>query len=224
MTLDHFGLWHEQRISMIDCETTGREPTRGDKIVEIAVVRLERLKVVGRWQTFLNPERPIPDDASQVHGIYDEDVVLAPRFKQKAAEFTAFCAGSVPCAYNESFDRGFVMAELWNTGGSALGGELLGWPRWLDPLSWVRSIGRFVVAENGEKVSNSLTAACQRYGVEMTGAHGALADATATALLLEAISGDMPRCTISELLRRQPLLGAAHDRRKQAARSAGRIE
>jgi DNA polymerase III epsilon subunit-like protein len=87
----------------------------------------------------------------------------------------------------------------------------------------VRSIGRFVVSEDGEKVSNSLTAACGRYGIATVGAHGALADATAAALLLEAISGDMPRCTVSELLRRQPLLSAAHDRRKQAARAAGRI-
>jgi DNA polymerase-3 subunit epsilon len=217
--IDHFGFWYDQPIICIDCETTGIDPTRGDKIVEIAVVRMERMKIVGQWQTFLNPERPIPEDASLVHGIFDEDVALAPKFKQKAAEFTAFCSGSVPCAYNESFDRSFVMAELWDIGmTTTLGSELLGWPCWLDPLSWVRSIGRFTVAEPGEKVSNALGAACERYGIETPGAHGALADATAAALLLAAVSGDMPRCTISELIRRQPLLSAAHDRRKQTAR------
>jgi DNA polymerase-3 subunit epsilon len=218
--IDHFASWTDLTICAIDLETTGREPTREDRIVEIAAVRLERWKVVGRWQTYLNPDRPIPEDASRIHGIYDEDVALAPRFRDKAKEFLAFCDGAVPCAYNESFDRGFLMAELWNVGLSDA--ALLKWPAWLDVLAYVRSVDRFVKSDDGSKVSNALGAACARRGIATPGAHGALADATATALLLEAISADMPRGTISELIRRQKLLSAAHDRRYQAAKLSGR--
>jgi len=218
--IDHFAPWPDVPLVCIDEETTGREPTREDRIVEIAAVRLERWKVVGRWQTYLNPDRPIPEDASRIHGIYDEDVALAPRFRDKAKEFLAFCDGAVPCAYNESFDRGFLMAELWNVGLSDA--SLLKWPTWLDVLAYVRSVDRFVKNDDGTKVSNALGAACARRGIETPGAHGALADATAAALLLEAISADMPRGTISELIRRQKLLSAAHDRRYQAAKLSGR--
>jgi DNA polymerase III epsilon subunit family exonuclease len=219
--IDHFAAWIDVPLAVIDLETTGMSPSRDDRIVEIAVVRIERMQVVRTWQTYLNPDRPIPEDASRVHGIYDEDVALAPRFRDKADEFLAACAGAVPCAYNEGFDRSFVMAELWHAGKHNT--ELLSWPAWLDVLAWVRSTDRFVKSGDGSKISNALGAACARRGIETPGAHGAKADATAAALLLEAISSDMPRSTISELIRRQKLLSAAHDRRGQAAKAAGRV-
>jgi len=221
--INHFDLWFEQSIVVLDFETTGYEPTRGDKIVEAAAVRLERMKIVNEWHTFLNPERQIPDEASRIHGIYDEDVALAPVFKQKAPEFIKFCEGAVPCAYNEGFDRGFAMAEFWNAGIS-LDMPLMSWPCWLNPLSWVRSIDRFVTTEDGSKTSNDLASACARRGITLSGAHGALADTRCLAMLLASLVGDMPRCTISELLRRQPLLGMAYERRRKAAKAAGRIE
>lgn len=219
--LDHFGLWTDLRLAILDLETTGRQANRDDRVVEIAVVRIERMKIVGHWQTYLNPERPIPEEASLVHGIYDEDVALAPRFRDKARSLVEFCDGAVPCAYNESFDRGFLMAELWAAGLSDC--SLLQWPAWLDILAWVRSTDRFVKNDDGSKVSNKLGDACKRRGIETPGAHGALADATSAALLLEAISADMPRGTISEMIRRQRLLGAAWDRRWEAAKRSGRV-
>lgn len=218
--IDHFAMWLDVPLVCVDFETTGREPTRGDRIIEIAAVRLERLRIVKTWQTFLNPDRPIPDDASLVHGIYDEDVALAPRFRDRALDFLAFCDGAVPCAYNESFDRGFLMAELWNVGLSQ--NPLLTWPAWLDVLAWTRSVDRFVKGADGEKVSNALGPACARHGIETPGAHGALADATAAALLLESLAHDMPRGTISEMIRRQKHLSAAYEKRYQAAKLAGR--
>lgn len=215
--IDHFALWCDVPICVVDFETTGTAPTRGDRIVEIAVVRVEKLKIVKKWQTFINPQRPIPEEASRVHGIYDEDVALAPTFKQKAAEFIAFCDGAVPCAYQEGFDRGFAMAEFWSANIS-LDMPMMKWTPWLDVLAWVRSVDRFVGPDDA-KVSNKLTEACKRRGIDTMGAHGALADVTQTALLLAAISPEMHRSTISELLRRQQLLSAAYDRRWQKSRT-----
>lgn len=213
--MDHFGLWHEQPIVVLDCETTGVEPTRGDKIVELAAVMIRSRKIADKLHLYLNPERPIPMEASLVHKIYDEDVALAPMFSEVAESLLKFCDDAVPCAYQESFDRGFLMAELWNAN-VAMSVPLLTWPCWINPLAWVRSADRFVTDDDGKKVSNDLVSACRRRGIEVAVAHDAMADATATAELLLSMVGDMPRCTVSELLRRQAFIGAAHGTRRAA--------
>ena len=214
--IDHFALWFKQPLAVLDVETTGFSPSTGDRIVEIAAVLLVEMKIVDVWHSYVNPGRPIPADASRIHGIYDEDVALAPLFRAQAKSFLAFCDGAVPCAYNESFDRSFILAELpgWTA--------LHEWSRWLDPLTFVRSVDRFARAEGGGKVSNSLSAAAARYGVELSGAHGALADATAAAQILAAIHTDMPRCTASELIRRQGNLARAYDERWERSGGAKR--
>jgi DNA polymerase III epsilon subunit-like protein len=216
--IDHFKLWFELPLVVLDFETTGRAASHDDRIVEIAAVRVENLKVVRSWQTYLNPDRPIPEDASLVHGIYGEDVALAPRFRAKAGELLAFCDGAIPCAYNEGFDRGFLMAELWNAGFDARV-PIMAWPEWLDILAWTRSVDRFMKNDDGSKASNRLSEACKRRGIETPGAHGALADAKAAAALLAAIAYDMHRSTISELIRRQQLLSSAYDRRHNTPRN-----
>ena len=70
-------------LAFFDLETTGTDPLR-DKIVEIAVIRVEpsggRVAVTHR----VNPERPIPPDATAVHGIGDADVATAPKFRELA--------------------------------------------------------------------------------------------------------------------------------------------
>jgi DNA polymerase-3 subunit epsilon len=70
-------------LAFFDLETTGTDPLR-DKIVEIAVVRID--PGGGREATTrrINPERPIPEEATAVHGIKDEDVSNAPTFRQVA--------------------------------------------------------------------------------------------------------------------------------------------
>lgn len=210
--IDHFGFWYDQPIACIDFETTGTAPTRGDRIVEMAVVRIERMKIVRRWRSMVNPERSIPEEASLVHHIYEEDVARAPIFGEVAENLIAECRDAIPCAYNESFDRGFLMAEFWNAG-LATSLPLLTWPRWLDLLTWVRSVDRFVTTSEGERVSNALVAACARRGIVIDGEHGALGDASALAQLVVALQPDMPRCTSSELIRRQPFLAEAYERR-----------
>lgn len=218
--IDHFALWNEIPIVVIDLETTGRAPSHDDRAVEIAAVRLEGMKVVRTWQTYLNPDRPIPDEASRVHGLYDEDVALAPRFRDRARDLLAFCEGAAPAAYQDAFDRGFLMAEFWNAG--IAHNDVLWSTSWIDILAWTRSIDRFVTNGDGSKVSNRLVDACARRGIEVPGAHGALADAHAAAMLLVSLAPDMPRATTSELIRRQKLLGVAHQKRYEAAKLAGR--
>ena len=69
--LDPDAPWHTLPIAAIDTETTGRDPGRGDRIVEIAVVHLRHGVVEGRYGMLVNPGIPIPAEASAVHGISD---------------------------------------------------------------------------------------------------------------------------------------------------------
>lgn len=217
--MNHFALWPTQTLVCLDVETTGFD-LDCDRVVEIGAVRLEGLRVVSKWRSILNPGRPIPPEASRVHGIFDEDVARAPRFLDKLTSLTEFCYGAIPVAYNERFDRDFITMEFRRTKVTP-DMPLLTWAPWIDALAWVRSTDRFVT-NGGAKVSNSLGAACKRRGIEIDGAHGALADAAALAQLLAAIEPDMPSCTVSELIRRQGAVHAAYNKRWDAAKASGR--
>jgi DNA polymerase-3 subunit epsilon len=99
-------------LAFFDLETTGTDPSR-DKIVEIAVIRVEptgaRVAVAYR----VNPERPIPPDATAVHGIGDADVASAPTFRQLARGLLAgfnVRRFDVPLLDREFRDCGFDLA------------------------------------------------------------------------------------------------------------------
>lgn len=83
----------EHPLAILDLETTGTSPEQ-DRIVEIAILKIEP---EGRRETHcrrVNPEMPIPPAASAVHGITDADVAQEPTFRQIAvnlAEFLADC-------------------------------------------------------------------------------------------------------------------------------------
>lgn len=101
-------------IAVLDFETTGMFAGH-DRVVEVSVVRLEP----GRepeiaLDTLVNPGRPM--GASFVHGIYDRDVVDAPRFDSIAHHVLRAISGCVLAAYNVSFDVRFLEAELSRLG------------------------------------------------------------------------------------------------------------
>ncbi|MHB8230592.1 MAG: 3'-5' exonuclease [Vulcanimicrobiaceae bacterium] len=95
--------------AVIDVETTGFNPAV-DRVVEAACVQIRDGDIVGTWSSLVNPQRPIPPQASAVHGIYDEDVVNAPAFEHVEAHLLGLCSESVVVAHNASFDLGFLPA------------------------------------------------------------------------------------------------------------------
>ena len=72
-------------LAFFDLESTGVDFAK-DRIVEISILRFnpDGNKINKTWR--LNPTIPIPIEASQVHGIYDEDVITRPTFKDTASE------------------------------------------------------------------------------------------------------------------------------------------
>ena len=97
------------RYAVVDVETTGFSPT-SDRVVEVACVVIQDGRVERRWSSLVDPERPIPWRASEIHGITDDDVAQAPSFAEVERELIALCAGATVVAHNASFDLGFLTA------------------------------------------------------------------------------------------------------------------
>ncbi len=93
----------------IDTETTGL--AWHDRIVELGAVRFRGGRVVDRWRTLVNPERPIPARVVEIHGITDAHVEGAPLAAEALEEFRRFCEGAVLLAHNAAFDRDVLAAE-----------------------------------------------------------------------------------------------------------------
>src|SRR5262245_47812909 len=78
--LDHNAKFADLPLAVVDTETTGRDPARGDRVIEIAVVHFDQGKVAARHELLVDPGIPIPAEASAVHGISDADVKGKPRW------------------------------------------------------------------------------------------------------------------------------------------------
>jgi len=95
------------RYAVVDVETTGFSPT-SDRVVEVACVVIQDGRVERRWSSLVDPERPIPWRASEIHGITDEDVAQAPSFAEVERELITLCSGATVVAHNASFDLSFL--------------------------------------------------------------------------------------------------------------------
>lgn len=162
----------ELPIVAIDTETTGRDPA-SDRVVEVACVRWERGQITLRKSWLINPERPIPKEASDVHGISDDHVKDAPVFAAILPELLEAMAGAIPLAYNAEFDRKQLTSELGRVGAPPTPPPAFQKNvEWIDPLVWARELHKL------EK-SRALSEVAARMGIELTNAHRATDDAEA---------------------------------------------
>ncbi len=94
-------------------KTTGLDPLRGDRLVEIGCVEIVNRFVTGQvFHRYINPERPMSPEAFAVHGLSDAFLSDKPVFRQIADEFLAFIGDDPLIIHNASFDMGFLNAEL----------------------------------------------------------------------------------------------------------------
>ena len=109
------------------------------------------------WQSYLNPERAMPTEATMVHGLTDEFLAKQPLFAEVADAFLEFIGDAPLVAHNAPFDLGFLNAELAHHGFAPLGKE-----RVIDTLPMARKMFPGAPA--------SLDALCKRFGVDLSGA------------------------------------------------------
>jgi DNA polymerase III subunit epsilon len=171
------------REIVLDTETTGFDPSTGDRIVEIGCVELHNHMATGKtYHQYINPQRDMPEDAFKVHGISTDFLVDKPVFARIGQAFLDFVGDAKLVIHNASFDMKFLNAEL-------------GWMG-LPPLPMDRAIDTLLIARKKFPGSPaSLDALCRRFGVDTSARtlHGALLDSEILAeVYLELIGGRQP--------------------------------
>ena len=171
------------REIVLDTETTGFDPESGDRIVEIGAVELFNHVSTGRtYHQYINPERTMPQEAFEVHGLGDDFLRDKPVFAKIADDFLAFVQDSKLVIHNASFDMKFLNAEL-------------GWLK-KRQLPMDQAVDTLAIARKKFPGSPaSLDALCRRFGIDNAARtlHGALLDSEILAeVYLELIGGKQP--------------------------------
>ncbi len=170
------------RQIILDTETTGLEPSQGHRIIEIGCVELVNRRLTGNhYHQYIQPDRDVPVDAIEIHGITNDFLVDKPRFEQISREFVDFIKGAELVIHNAPFDVGFINHEFARLG-----------PEWgkvqeqcgiLDTLKMAREM------HPGQR--NTLDALCKRYDIDSSSRtlHGALLDSEILADVYLAMTG-----------------------------------
>lgn len=154
------------REIVLDTETTGFKPEEGHRLVEIGCIELvNHVATSGKFHVYINPMRPVPPEASAVHGLTDDFLADKPLFTEVVGGFLEFIGDSPLVIHNAAFDMAFLNAELKGAGFPVLRNTAI------DTLLMVRQ--RFPGSPA------SLDALCKRFNIDNSSRsfHGALLDA-----------------------------------------------
>ena len=192
--------WVEQKLAIIDFETTGLDSSQ-DRIIEVGVVCFEGGELTQLKNFLVNPRREVSTEVLELTKIDADELRRSPPLEDVLAEFQEILAGHLPVAYNAPFDRGFLLSELKRLRWADRESELA-WPpafdesvHWIDPLVWVRELQKH---ERSKKLGD----VCARLGITLDNAHRAASDAEATGRVLFALAAQLPQ-TYGELIRLQ---------------------
>src|ERR1700739_2528077 len=155
------------REIVLDTETTGLDPLRGDRLVEIGCVEIfNRMPTGQTFHRHINPERDMAGEAFGGQGLSSEFLATKPLFTEVVEEFLEFIADAPLVIHNASFDIGFINAELDRIKPPAISRDRL-----VDTLLLAR--------RKHPGVSNRLDDLCSRYAIDNSRRtkHGALLDA-----------------------------------------------
>jgi DNA polymerase III subunit epsilon len=170
------------REIVLDTETTGLDPEDGHRIIEVACVELFNHVPTGRvFHRYVNPEREVSAEATEVHGLTNADLAQHPPFAAIAEELLAFLAGDRLVIHNAEFDLGFLNTELRGAG--------------LKPPAWDYEDTLLLARKRFPGAPASLDALCRRFAIDLSqrGKHSAQIDcALLAAVYLELIGGRQP--------------------------------
>jgi DNA polymerase III subunit epsilon len=181
------------REIIFDTETTGLSPREGHRLVEIGCIEVINRFPTGQvFHKYLNPERDMPFEAFEIHGLSSEFLKDKPLFTNIADEFEAFISGAQLVAHNAGFDIGFINAEFARVG--------------KPPITMDRVVDTVVLARRkfpGAKAS--LDALCARFGVDNSKRtkHGALLDAEILAEVYSELLGGKQSALVLDQAQKQ---------------------
>jgi DNA polymerase-3 subunit epsilon len=174
----------------LDTETTGLDPFSGHRVVEIGCVEMHNHVRTGNvFHCYLNPERDMPREAENVHGLSAEFLSDKPLFKQLAGAFLEFIGDAPLVIHNAAFDLKFLNAELeWAA---------------LPAIAPERAIDTVIMARKkfpGQPAN--LDVLCRRFSIDLTARtkHGALLDAELLCdVYLELLGGRQSTLSLAQL-------------------------
>jgi DNA polymerase-3 subunit epsilon len=169
----------ETPFAIFDVETTGLSPAYGHRVCEVGCLRLLGGEVAGRFESLVDPGRPVSPGAYRVNRISADMLLDAPAFEQVSKPLLALMDGAVLVAHNAPFDLGFLAAELEIAQLLPPEGPVV------DTLALSRRAYRFT--------RNGLQAVASALGVETGTVHRAMGDVYTTSQVLEQILLDLDR-------------------------------
>lgn len=164
------GYIHDGPFTVIDVETTGFSPGKGDRVIELAIARVDKNgRIEDEYATLLNPEGR-DTGAVFIHGISNDAVRNAPLFSDVVADVLARLDGAVVVAHNAAFEERFIAAELARAGIKT------------PPMPALCSL--WLGRQTYDTPNHKLGTLAQHTGIPLMDAHAALGDVRATAALL----------------------------------------
>ena len=169
----------ETTFAVLDLETSGGSPRLGAGITEIGVVKVKGGKVLGTFQSFVDPGHALPYFITELTGITDQMLVSAPFIDEILPTLFEFLGNpdeTVVVAHNSPFDLSFLKA-------AALTHEI-DWPEYVtvDTARLARA-----VLDRDEVANCKLSTLSQFFGATISPNHRALDDATATVDVLHGL-------------------------------------
>lgn len=201
------------REIVFDTETTGLDPNSGDRVVEIGCLELvNRLPSGETFHVYINPERDMPKEAENVHGLSAAFLADKPLFADIAEAFLRFVGDAPLIAHNAAFDMKFINAELRGCGRADLSGHKV-----IDTLAMARQ--KFPGAPA------SLDALCRRFGVDNSNRdlHGALIDSELLAGVYLELSGGRQPGLVFEAGQKPASQGAGQEAGQAPAHGTSRL-
>lgn len=162
---------------VIDLETTGWSPAEAG-ITEVGAVRIRAGQVVGELTSLVNPGTPVPAEITELTGLTDDMLALAPPIGAVLPALLSFAGQCVVAAHNAPFDLSFLSAACRVAG--------LTWP--VAPVLDTLPLARALTGPD-EVPDRKLGTLARHFGVRDEPCHRALADARATAAVLGVLLG-----------------------------------
>lgn len=159
---------------VFDIETTGFDPFT-DKIIEIGAVKIKNNKVIDKFSYFVNPERDIPKEITELTAITNEMVKEAEKIETVLPKFLDFIKGSILVAHNAKFDAGFISQKAKELGNSF--NECI-----IDTLPLARTL-------LPQEKRHSLAHLVKYFNVDLENHHRAIDDAKATMEIFKKFLG-----------------------------------
>lgn len=174
----------QSRYIVMDTETTGFHAYSGDQIISIAMIEYQGLEPSGNvFETFINPQRSIPPESTEIHHITDDDVSHAPTIEAALPGILAFIGDAIIVGHHTLFDIRFLNKTLKPYLGITLQNP------WLDTmllfLAYKRKLGHYQLED-----------AANDCGIVIHNRHTALGDAQTAGELFSYLTTRL--CNISD--------------------------